>query len=236
MGINNTLSEMTPNINIGVIFYIKINIDKIFIRLYNACIMKICNQYEQLVENENFKELNVCDRTTDYTGFCFLDTNIPTVENSKKAHLIVIISKPINNKSMAVVICSVKPFKGFEYDKSCLLNVGDIRNNKGDDILKKISYVRYDSTIELDVSKIPEMKKKKILKFRGKVSKNILYKIIVGGKISQELKPYFYKYLITLLKDIKVSKVKEKLSSKRKMLLKHLQQNPQRYYNFQKHR
>ncbi len=188
--------------------------------------MKKCyNDYTNISEDDMSFYFKEKPKPRDYTGFCFLNTNIPNIKKKNKAHLIVIISKPTNNKSMTVVICSVKLYKGFKYDKSYLLNIGDIRDKNNNDVISKISYVRYDSSMELDVSKIHQMEKDGVLKYKCQISQELLNEIIVGAVYSQELESHFNKYLISSLKDIDVVKIKKQIALKRARVLKCLRQN-----------
>ena len=84
-----------------------------------------------------------------YKGYCLWADDIPTPE---APHYIVVVSEENpENQVLVVAISSIKYVNGKEkyYDKACTINVGDILDEKGNSIIKKPSFIRYQYATEL---------------------------------------------------------------------------------------
>lgn len=131
----------------------------------------------------------------NYKGLCFWAGNIPTPE---APHYIIIITEP-NEKgeALAVVVSSIKYFddgKAKYYDPACVLNVGDIKNEQGKNLIIKKSFIRYEYTTVIDVNKIITNQFKSIFKYKCVISSELLKRIQDGAKISKELALRFKQY------------------------------------------
>ncbi len=145
--------------------------------------------------------MHVCEnqkqKLKNYEGYCFFYKSIPEVEG---AHLIIVISKPVEiakdtYKSMAVIICSIKDSENFYYDDNCILFTNDIFDKNNREILNRTSYIRYDSTFELENSEFIYLKKHDKLEYRCKVTPQVLNSLKCGAIDTIELKPECKKYL-----------------------------------------
>ena len=91
----------------------------------------------------------------NYKGYCLWADDVP---NPKAPHYIVITSSANpDDMVMVVAISSIKyKYDGSEkyYDKSCVLSVGDIVDDKGNSILTKPSFIRYEYAIDMKTKDI----------------------------------------------------------------------------------
>lgn len=130
-----------------------------------------------------------------YKGYCFWASNIP---NPIAPHFIIITSDAMpDNFVMLVVVSSIKyRSDGTEkyYDKSCVLNVGDIIDNNGRNVITKPSFIRYCYTTEINASEIIKNQFKSVYKYKCKISNSLLKRIQDGAKVSPELEEHFKKY------------------------------------------
>ena len=123
-------------------------------------------------------------------GSCLLAFDIPT-QNSK--HYIVIASDEMpDGKVLILPISSIKPNK--YHDSSCEFDVDEIKNEIGQNLLSKPSYIRYNEAREISSSIILNKQIQKIYKYKCKISDEVLLKIQNGAKHSDEFADYFKKY------------------------------------------
>lgn len=108
--------------------------------------------------------------------------------NKEKEHFVVISSK---NKDKFLIIS----ITSLDYDKSCKLEITDIVDNNGKQILKHTSYMAYKFAYEFEDFKTFEMFRK-IYNFKCVVSDVVLKKIYNGAKKSKYLQNKFKKYFI----------------------------------------
>ncbi|MDR0423280.1 MAG: hypothetical protein LBH46_01685 [Rickettsiales bacterium] len=115
--------------------------------------------------------------------------NIGDCYFSKKIeHLVIAVGKN-DNKILIVSITSNS------FDKSCKLEVDDIIDNMGNQILKHTSYVGYRFSFEFEGFGTFEAFRK-IYDFRCNISNELLSKIKEGGRVSHHLQHRFKKYFL----------------------------------------
>lgn len=74
-------------------------------------------------------------------------------------------------------------------DDACVLLEDDIKDEKGNNILSKPSFIRYQYALAMDVD---ELLKKQVIggyKLKCKINDDVLRRIQEGAKISRELSP-----------------------------------------------
>lgn len=187
--------------------------------------------------------MHVCEKQKqklkNYEGYCFFYKRIPEVEG---AHLIIVISKPVEiakdtYKSMAVIICSIKDSENFYYDDNCILFTDDIFDKNNREILNRTSYIRYDSTFELENSEFIYLKKHDKLEYRCKVTPQVLNSLKCGAIDTKELKPECRKYVDSsaFLEGLNIEEHRKKNEKRKKIVLEH-QQEQEEKINFKENR
>lgn len=101
-------------------------------------------------------------------------------------HLVVAVSKR-ENKCLIVSITSNNS------DKSCELNVEDIIDNNGNQVLKHTSYISYKHASEFEHCKTYE-EFRKIFSYRYNITDKLLQQIKNGALKSKYLQKRFKKY------------------------------------------
>lgn len=131
----------------------------------------------------------------NYKGYCLWADDIP---NAKAPHYIVIASK--KNEEGFVLVLAISSIKYNQdgsskyYDTACKVNIGDITDNDGNNIITKPSFVRYQYAVEMHQDAIFTKQIKRKYRYKSKLSDDLLKRIQNGAKISTELEPRFRKY------------------------------------------
>ena len=126
----------------------------------------------------------------DYRGYCLWAPDSPSVD---APHFVVVSSsKNPQQQYLVVAISSIKyndMGKAKYYDDACVLLEDDIKDEKGNNILSKPSFIRYQYALAMDVD---ELLKKQVIggyKLKCKINDDVLRRIQEGAKISRELSP-----------------------------------------------
>lgn len=131
----------------------------------------------------------------DYKGYCLWADDIP---NTDAPHYIVIASSENpEGKVLVVAISSIKYREnGSEkyYDKACILSENDIIDDKGNNVLSRPSFIRYEYAVEIVHKDLLKKQFNNHYRYKCKISDDLLKRIQDGAKISQELEPRFCKY------------------------------------------
>lgn len=114
-------------------------------------------------------------------------------------HLMVVISEPYQGYSLAVPISSIK-YKDDGtpryYDKACVLEPTDIKQEDGRNVLTKKSFAFYKEAKEIAASQVIYDQIQKTLLYRCNVTPNILARVQQGAKESSDLEERYEKYFI----------------------------------------
>lgn len=131
----------------------------------------------------------------DYKGYCLWADDVP---NPSAPHYVVITSSENpEGRVLVVAISSIKyNDKGIEkyYDKSCVLSVKDIVDEKGNYVLTKPSFVRYEYATDKLAASLLEGQFAGKYQYKCKISDELLLRIQEGAKISPELEPRFKRF------------------------------------------
>lgn len=131
----------------------------------------------------------------NYKGYCLWADDVP---DEKAPHYIVISSDEDEDGNVLVLaISSIKyNIDGTPkyYDKACPINIGDIIDCNGKNIITKPSFIRYQYAVELPSALILEKQLNNKYKYKSKISEELLKRIQDGSKISLELEPRLKKY------------------------------------------
>lgn len=137
-----------------------------------------------------------------FKGQCFFADDVP---NPLFPHFIVLISdKDPQNKILLIPLSSIKflPKANFKYkgkpckyyDEACVFEEKEILDSKGNPVLTKPSFARYEWAEEIQVNDVWKKKFSGIYKYKAKLSAEQLKRIQDGAKKSKELKPYLKKF------------------------------------------
>ncbi len=126
-------------------------------------------------------------------GCCYWTDDIPSEE---APHYIVIASDTLPEGLVLVVaISSIKYNEKGErkfYDSACELSIDDIKTDSGENVLCRLSYVRYQYSVEMYEKDIIERAFSGRYQFKCRVSDELLKRIQEGALKSREL-PSRYK-------------------------------------------
>ena len=131
----------------------------------------------------------------DYKGYCLWADDVPSPEHP---HYIVVTSSE-NEEGMCllVAISSIKYGRDGSpkyYDKACVIDVGDIVDSNGKDIIVKPSFIRYQYAQEKSIKSLMSYQFQNRYKYKCKISDQLLKRIQNGVLVSEEIEPRFKKY------------------------------------------
>lgn len=133
----------------------------------------------------------------EYKGYCFWADDVPDPD---APHYIVIASSANPEGCVFVVVVSSIKYKDENktipkyYDKACELNVGDIKDDSGNNLIIKPSFIRYEYSVEMKEEVLRLKQFKSNYKYKCKISDELLKRIQDGAKKSDNLEERFQKY------------------------------------------
>lgn len=131
----------------------------------------------------------------DYKGYCLWADDVP---NPEAPHYIVVTSSTNPDDMVMVVAISSIKYRGDGtekyHDTSCLLSVGEILDDKGNSIITKPSFIRYEYAIDMKAKDILSKQFANNYRYKCKISEELLKRIQIGATVSEELEPRFQKY------------------------------------------